>query len=154
MKPQIALNIKKVTSSAFTQCAQLRHKLWPQDTVDAHLADITALYQEHPYCAFIAYESDEPIGFVEASMKPYVNGCLYRPVGFIEGLWIAPSHQHQESDHYIAKSLIAPCARWAKENGAQELASDAYLENTLSHQAHREWGFDMTEKVVYFRKTL
>jgi hypothetical protein len=39
-------------------------------------------------------------------------------------------------------------------NGYSELASDALLENELSHAAHRAVGFDEVERTVHFRKSL
>ena len=38
--------------------------------------------------------------------------------------------------------------------GCTELASDALIDNTLGHQMHRGLGFDETERVVYFKKSL
>ena len=150
MKPESEVIIKIVTPAHYKELSLLRHKLWPQDTAKAHEADFQKLVQEMPYCAFLAYDGQEAIGFAEASLRPYVNGCLYRPAGFLEGIWVHPNYQKQN----IGLKLVTYCERWAKENGAQEMASDAYLENTASHHAHQSWGFDITEKVVYFRKKL
>ncbi len=38
--------------------------------------------------------------------------------------------------------------------GLRELGSDALMDNTASHAAHRAWGFTETERVIYFRKVL
>jgi aminoglycoside 6'-N-acetyltransferase I len=38
--------------------------------------------------------------------------------------------------------------------GYRELGSDALIDNSASHAAHRGWGFAETERVVYFRKSL
>ena len=35
-----------------------------------------------------------------------------------------------------------------------ELASDALIDNAVSHGMHRRLGFEETERVVYFRKDL
>jgi aminoglycoside 6'-N-acetyltransferase I len=34
------------------------------------------------------------------------------------------------------------------------MASDAFLDNSASHQMHGALGFSETERVVYFRKSL
>jgi aminoglycoside 6'-N-acetyltransferase I len=44
--------------------------------------------------------------------------------------------------------------RWARERGFPELASDALLDNSLSHAAHGALGFEVVERIVVFRKVL
>jgi aminoglycoside 6'-N-acetyltransferase I len=44
--------------------------------------------------------------------------------------------------------------RWARDRGYADLASDALLENSLSHAAHEALGFDIVERIVVFRKSL
>ena len=98
----------------------------------------------------LALDGDAAVGFVEISLRPYVNGCLYRPVGFIEGLYLMPSYETDSA----RRLLIEACASWAKAKGAQEMASDAYLENQKSQDELTRIGFQKTEKIVYFRKKL
>lgn len=43
---------------------------------------------------------------------------------------------------------------WAKSLGIFELGSDTWLHDLPSQQAHGAWGFEETERVVYFRKKL
>ena len=42
----------------------------------------------------------------------------------------------------------------AHDAGWRELASDALLDNEISHSVHRALGFEETERVVFFRKRL
>lgn len=44
--------------------------------------------------------------------------------------------------------------RWAREHSLTEFASDALLDNTVSHEAHRALGFEEAERIVTFRKAL
>ena len=145
--------IIKCEAPDFDKLAQLRHKLWPQETVEEHLSEITDLTTNHDYHAWLAFdEADktQPIAFMELSLRPYVNGCLYRPVAFLEGIYCHPEYQQQG----IGGQLVEIAEDWARDKDIQELASDAYLENEQSHKAHARWGFSQTEKVVYFRKKL
>jgi aminoglycoside 6'-N-acetyltransferase I len=48
--------------------------------------------------------------------------------------------------------LCEAAERWAQSKGLRELASDALIDNTVSHQMHRKLGFEETECVVYFKK--
>ncbi len=43
---------------------------------------------------------------------------------------------------------------WAKQFACTEFASDAALDNTISHAMHRALGFQETERVVYFKKNI
>jgi aminoglycoside 6'-N-acetyltransferase I len=43
---------------------------------------------------------------------------------------------------------------WAREQGCTEFASDAALENSVSHNMHRALGFAETQRVVFFKKML
>ena len=155
MKPQSATIIKKISACDYEALATLRHKSWPQDSISAHHKDIMALFaKDRPLYArrdgFIAYDDRHAVGFIELSLRPYVNGCLKSPVGFIEGLYCAPDYDKEA----LSLSFISKATTWAKDNGARELATDTYLENTIAQQDHQRWGFQATEKIVYFRKKL
>ena len=104
------------------------------------------------YVQFVAYSnSRQPVGFAEASVRrDYVNGTESSPVAFLEGLYVIPEARRTG----IARSLVAEVVRWAQGAGCRELASDALLDNHVSHAVHRALGFEETERVVFFRKLL
>lgn len=88
-------------------------------------------------------------GFAEASLRhDYVNGTDTSPVGFLEGLYVAPAWRRRG----IGRALVAGVDDWVRATGCSELASDADVTNTAGHAAHRAYGFVETERVVYFRK--
>lgn len=131
---------------------QLRMALWPADRAE-HVQEMRELCaQPGRYAQFVAYSSlGEPQGLVEVALRSdYVNGTASSPVGFLEGLYVAPSFRRQG----IAAMLVKTAEQWVKEQGCTEMASDALLDNTASHAMHRALGFAETERVVYFRKLL
>ncbi|MGE5526942.1 MAG: aminoglycoside 6'-N-acetyltransferase [Rhodospirillaceae bacterium] len=131
----------------------LREALWPHCSQAEHVAEMAQfLAAPDRYAQFVAYaDSREAIGFAEASVRTdYVNGTESSPVAFLEGLYVAPTHRRRG----VARSLVAAVAAWARSRGCREFASDAALENELSHTVHRRLGFAETERVVYFRKIL
>jgi aminoglycoside 6'-N-acetyltransferase I len=71
-------------------------------------------------------------------------------VAFIEGLYTFP-HMRRLG---IAGLLMQEAEKWAKAKGCTELASDALIDNHISHITHKALGFKETEHVVYFRKVL
>jgi len=80
----------------------------------------------------------------------HVNGAQSSPVGFLEGLYVVP-HARRNG---VARALVAEIARWARDCGCSEMASDAALANAASHAVHRALGFAETERVVFFRKAI
>lgn len=132
--------------------AGMRAALWPNDPIGDHRDEITDLLQsDQPYHAYLALsQAQEPVGFAELSMRTYANGCTERPVPFLEGIWVAPAHRHKG----VGGQLIATIERDLHAQGFSELCSDAEIENSLSHNAHKAWGFEETERVIYFRKAL
>jgi aminoglycoside 6'-N-acetyltransferase I len=110
------------------------------------------LAQPERFVQFVAYaEQGQPVGFVEAALRhDYVNGTESSPVAFLEGVYVTPTHRRRG----VARSLVAAVTGWAIEHGCRELASDAAIDNELSHRMHHSLGFAETERVVYFRKVL
>jgi aminoglycoside 6'-N-acetyltransferase I len=131
----------------------MRVALWPDATADEHRGYMAiSLAQPERFLQLMMYdEGRQPIGFIEGSIRgDYVNGTETSPVGFVEGVYVAPARRRQG----IARLLFAAIGDWAKARGCRELASDALLENEASQRAHRALGFKETERVVYFCKTI
>lgn len=121
--------------------------------MQAHLLEMEAqLARPGKHAHFLALTPEgEAIGLAEAAVRhDHVNGTNTSPVGFLEGLYVAPAHRRQG----VARHLVAAVARWAALHGCEELASDALLDNETSHAMHLALGFEETERVVYFRKPL
>lgn len=145
------MKIVRADESHLEAWLKLRIALWPDEA--ANLAnELPAMLQDPVLLNLIALtEAGEAIGFAEAALRrDYVNGCETSPVVFLEGIYVAPTHRRKG----IARSLTDEVAMWARALGCREFASDALLENGDSHRMHKALGFDETERVVYFRKTL
>jgi aminoglycoside 6'-N-acetyltransferase I len=132
---------------------RLRQALWPEGVREQHLEEMAALVAApQRYRQFLAYwPSSEAVGLIEASMRgDYVNGTETSPVAFVEGLYVVPQARRKG----VAGSLVATVCDWARRAGCREIASDAVLENSISHVVHRALGFEETERVVFFRRKL
>ena len=133
-------------------CA-LREALWPDEDAAVMAREAREYFERtRNKIAFLAFDvHDRATGFVEATIRSdYVNGMETSPVGFLEGLYVAPAHRRRG----IGRALVAAVERWTLAQGCSELGSDALLDNRDSHSAHRAYGFAETERVVYFRKLL
>jgi aminoglycoside 6'-N-acetyltransferase I len=132
---------------------EFRLALWSDASADDHRGYMAiSLAQPERFLQLMMYdEQHQPIGFIEGSIRSdYVNGTETSPVGFVEGVYVAPSWRRKG----VARQLFAAIGDWAKARGCRELASDALLENEASQRAHRALGFKETERVVYFAKSL
>jgi aminoglycoside 6'-N-acetyltransferase I len=147
------VKIEACESAAQPGWLRLRQALWPDSSREQQLAEMGTLASDRRrYVNFIAYSrSSEAIGLAEASIRhDHVNGTESSPVAFLEGLYVVPQARRQG----VAASLVAALADWARAAGCRELASDAVLENSISHVVHRALGFEETERVVFFRRKL
>ena len=144
--------IKRCTSPGQEGWLALRMALWPAESSE-HLAEMQdCCAQPQRYAQFLAYsDAGEAQGLVEIALRSdYVNGTDSSPVGFLEGLYVAPDCRRQG----IARLLVEKAQQWAREQGCSEIASDALLENKASQDMHLALGFEETERVVVFRKPL
>jgi aminoglycoside 6'-N-acetyltransferase I len=131
----------------------LRHQLWPELEIEQHRTEAEAsLNQPQTLVAFLCRDAEgKPVGLAEASVRSdYVNGCETSPVAFLEGIIVAPAARRRG----VAALLVAAVGDWARSKGLTELASDAALDNIASHRMHAALGFEETERVVYFRRSL
>lgn len=129
----------------------LRAELWPDAAESNHDTNTIFGAPERYLVLVFTGENGEASGFAEASIRTdYVNGTHSSPAAFLEGLYVKPARRGQG----IARQLVASVELWAVEMGCTELASDALLENQVSHAMHEALGFEETERVVYFLRDL
>jgi aminoglycoside 6'-N-acetyltransferase I len=129
----------------------MRAALWP-DADPAELADeLDAFLADPDQVAFVAERDDGRLcGFAEASVRPFANGVDESPCAFLEGWWVDEEMRRSG----VGRALVVAVENWARARGLTELGSDALLDNTPGHQAHRALGFEERERVVYFRKRI
>lgn len=146
------MEIAIATQDKAGEWAALRAALWPEGSSDEHRRDIDRIMaQPEKFVTFLACEDGAAAGFAEGSLRfDYVNGCETSPVTFLEGIYVRPEYRRKG----IARRLCAEIERWGKKKGCSEMASDALIDNQISHAMHTALGFDETERVVYFRKRL
>lgn len=130
--------------------AQMRAELWPCSSRQEHLAELEEGFKSTSFRGWVALSDDRCIGFAEAYIRPFANGCDSRPVVFLEGIWVCPDFRR----FGVGRALVESVAEWARAQGIYELGSDAELTNTLSQTCHLKWGFEETERVVYYRMKL
>ena len=129
--------------------AALRHALWPHHPVDELLVDLDGMTGE-AFENIGAFVGAELIGFAEAEIRPWGDGCDTAPVASLEGIYVRPERRRQG----IGRRLVEAVADWGRARGMTELGSDAWLDNLESRLSHALWGFEETKRVVMFRRRL
>jgi len=100
---------------------------------------------------FVAEREDGSIaGFVEVGARPYADGCDTSPVGYIEAWYVDPDVRRGG----YGRALLEAAEDWARTRGYREMASDAQLNNEISHAAHHRAGYAEVDRIVQFRKVL
>jgi RimJ/RimL family protein N-acetyltransferase len=138
----------------------MRTALWPDDGKAGHGDDVDTFFATRtfrwsealrPWKVLVAERPGGGLcGFVEASIRPFAEDCTTRPVGYMEGWFVDPDVRRQG----VGRKLVKAAEEWAAAHGCMEMASDALLGNTVSHDAHKRLGFEESQRLVHFRKRL
>jgi aminoglycoside 6'-N-acetyltransferase I len=131
---------------------RLRVELWPDEPEDELVSGMEIILADPGrYAVFVArLPAGALVGFVEASLREWAEGCHTRPVGYVEGWYVAPELRRRG----VGRRLVEVAERWARSRGCTEMGSDAHLSNTLSHRVHAALGYAEVERSVSFAKKL
>lgn len=145
------IEITKAGPADIPDWHEMRDALWPHAAAE-NAAEIAAQIDNPETVAFIARDAaGRALGFAEGAIRhDYVNGCDSSPVGFLEGIYVMPDARRIG----VARRLVAALAEWSRQHDCQEMASDADIDNAISHQMHDALGFTETQRVVFFRRAL
>lgn len=130
----------------------MREALWPDSLAD-HDLDTKRFFEmpDERVRTFVAEEEGgNLVGFLELDQRKYAPGCNSSPVPFIEGWYVEPSARRRG----VGRALVRAAERWAQAAGFREIASDAEVENEVSHSAHAALGYEEVERLVCFRRSL
>jgi aminoglycoside 6'-N-acetyltransferase I len=129
----------------------MRRTLWPECADEEHYREIDEVLSERPDSVFIAENASGGLcGLLEASIRPWADGCDTRPVGYLEGWYVDPDARSCG----VGRALVAAAEKWVKAQGCCQMASDAELSNNVSREAHTALGYEETERVVRYKKNL
>ena len=154
------VQVRPVYRPDMDEWVRMRTALWPENGEDEHGDDVAAFFASGtfrwseallPWKVLVAERPEGGLcGFVEASIRPHVDGCTTGPVGYVEGWYMDPDVRRQG----VGRKLVEAAEEWAAARGCREMASDAHLTNTVSHEAHTALGFEEADRLVHFHKRL
>ena len=143
--------IRPLTPADRDEWLRMRLALWPDDTAEALSAEMGKMLADQAVAVIGAERPGGGLGgFVEAGTRPYAEDCETSPVGYIEGWYVDPDLRRQG----VGGRLIRAAESWARGLGLQEMASDTWIWNESSIQAHLSLGYREAERLVTFCKKL
>ena len=139
------------------QLAAMRHLLWPDATTEDHRKELEAIlhsgrYGTLPMAILVSEGEDSGLtGFLEVGLRSHADGCdTAQPVGFVEGWFVNEASRNQG----IGRALMRSAEQWARTQGCLEIASDTWIDDEMSIDAHQALGFEVVDRCVHFRKSL
>ncbi|HQU83240.1 MAG TPA: GNAT family N-acetyltransferase [Pyrinomonadaceae bacterium] len=151
MMPE-SFKIRELNEKDIGDWLRLRKLLWDGVSEAEHKAEMLDIY-EHSETQLVLVAQigfGRIVGFLEASIRPFVEDCHSDNVGYLEGWYVEPEYRKNG----IGRMLVAEAENWARRNGATEMASDAEIGNEMSLRAHLRIGYEETSRLVHLRKDL
>jgi len=147
----MSYTIRRASADDKPEWLRMRHGLWPEAPLDYLSLDLDALLTDSDSAIFVASDSHgRLIAFIETRLRDYGEGCDTSPVGYIEAWYVDPHVRGQK----LGRDLVYAAESWAREKGCTEMASDTWLENEASIEAHKKLGYWEVERLVHFVKKL
>lgn len=150
--PETNYAVRPVRESDLTEWLRLRKLLWDENADGDHHAEmLDVLGHPESQLVLVADSGDgKLIGFLEGSIRPFVEDCETDNVGYLEGWFVEPDFRQMG----IGAELVRNAERWARQKGCTEMASDAEIGNERSLTAHTRLGYKVTSRLVHLRKEL
>ena len=144
--------VREVKASDAPEWFRLRKLLWDESGDDEHRAEMVDIYEHHETQLVLVAETDSArlVGFLEASIRPFVEDCHTDHVGYLEGWFVEEKYRKRG----IGRKLVKTAENWARGKGCTEMASDSEIGNDSSLQAHQKLGYEETSRLVHLRKDL
>ena len=144
--------VRPVAEDDFSEWLRLRKLLWDETSEAEHLEEMSDIFEHTDSQLVLVAETDNErlVGFLEASIRPFVEDCETDNVGYLEG-WFVEEFYRQRG---IGGTLVEAAENWARDKDCTEMASDAEVGNELSLTAHQNLGYEETSRLVHLRKVL
>jgi aminoglycoside 6'-N-acetyltransferase I len=146
------MRVREVTAADRPEWLRMRIALWPDSLAD-HDADTKRFFEarDERNRTFVAEdEGGTIVGFLELGERSYAPGCASSPVPYIEG-WFVDAEARRRG---AGAALVRAAERYAQDAGFTEIASDVEIDNAVSLRAHEALGYEETDRVVSFRRSL
>lgn len=149
---QLNFNIRPFQDKDFPEWLRLRKLLWDESTDDEHREEMFDILEHNETQLVLVVElmKNRLVGFLEASIRPFVEDCHSDHVGYLEGWFVEDDYRL----HGVGRMLVKKAEDWARSKGCEEMASDSEVGNELSFKAHLQLGYEETSRLIHLRKDL
>ncbi|KAM3111567.1 aminoglycoside 6'-N-acetyltransferase [Phormidesmis sp. 146-33] len=146
------MEICKVTQDSFQEWLNLALELWSDySSAEMEVSLTNLLHSDREQAVLVRNDQGCAIAFMNLSLRSdYVPDATKSPVAYIEGIYVKAEYRNQD----VGRTLIQYAEQWAREQGCIELALDALLDNSASHEFYAKVGFREVERVVFFIKSV
>jgi aminoglycoside 6'-N-acetyltransferase I len=145
------ITIRQTQAGDYAEWLRMRRILWDDCPDEQQVREMHENLSSDVDEVFVAVRPEGGLcGFLEAATRSRANGCDTTPVGYIEG-WYLDEDVRQRG---VGRALVEAAEAWARSRGCRQMASDAELGNTISHQAHGAIGYREVARLVLFGKDL
>ena len=145
------MRIVEITRDRFPDWHRLRRNLYGQLEAGFHEAEMEIILASTEATCFLGLsESGEAVAMIEVSLRNFVDGCLGGPVGYLEGIYVAPEQRHRGQGRALAEFA----AGWFRAHGCRDMAADAELANRAAQEFLTRVGFAETYRVVEYKRSL
>jgi len=127
-------------ASDLSEVQILARKLWPDNPAPDFPGETV----------FVWEEGDIIGGFASVSVRPWVDGADCEPCPHVESWFVEAALRRRG----VGRALVKAIEEWCGQRGYRELTSDTNLDNEASRAAHKAIGFEATEQLQYFKKSL
>jgi len=150
--PTDQFTVRTLRESDLNEWFRLRKLLWDETDDDDHQSEMLDIIDHADSQLIIVADrgGGRLIGFLEASIRPFVEDCHTDHVGYLEGWFVESEHRNSG----VGSELVKTAENWARQHGSIEMASDAEIGNEVSLTAHIQLGYQETSRLVHLRKEL
>jgi aminoglycoside 6'-N-acetyltransferase I len=142
-------SIRPALAPDLPELGRMRTALWP-DSEAAEVGELLGRDETELAILVAARPEGGLCGYAEVATRPFADGCVTGPVGYLEGIWVDPDRRRRG----IASALIREGIAWARGLGLREFASDAEAGNVESIAMHVAAGFEEAQRSVCFRMSI
>ncbi len=139
------------------QVSRLCEALWPEASWEEHREEVMPILVGKPGATlplviFVAMTAEGDLAaFLEVGLRSHADGCDTRhAVGFVEGWFVRENFRRRG----LGARLLAAAENCSRSQGCVEMASDTWIDSSLSQRVHESLKFEVVDRCVHYRKAL
>ena len=132
-------SVRPLREKDLNEWLRLRKCLWDATSETDHKREMVEII-DHPDSQFVLvaeHEAGKLIGFLEVSIRPFVEDCETDHVGYLEGWYVQPEVRGRG----IGRELVRIAEQWAREKGCSAVDLSTFRDVPWNGPFYRKLGF-------------